>query len=415
MEDPKKKPFAYTYNLPVSASIMESVRKAIGLGTPGKAFLNLQASQNVWALNAGIGVAAGSSLLRAAGAYRSPIAGLKVINFKQDLLASAAGMPSSAVLHAVGAYQSPFVDLRITDLFKLKHDVLGASFTSVPSNAVLRAAGAYRSPFADLRVKQFPALGQSLFGFDGSVFLRGLAAGVAAKAADLAELLFPSNLQGFTDDEWDRLIALCTEDGIGMMFAPSADHLRALLKASDRAARYAYLMAHKGALLDEINDGLNDVEHEDLEDLVELAIRAVDCAAAGHWEGALSIAANVTNTAVEQHAIAWYRDEFSSTRNAQNVPITGVRGPGATIDYVVTNIPLPERTVGVFELRAHLVVRPLSSTFQHTSTGNDTFNRNAVAHTSSYDSYREEFTVPALLTMHSLLRGLDEKLHEDDE
>ncbi|MBQ1113056.1 hypothetical protein ACH4MN_30405 [Streptomyces anulatus] len=150
-------------------------------------------------------------------------------------------------------------------------------------------------------------------------------------------------------------------------------------------------------------------QEEDLKDLVELARRAVDCAAADHWEGALSIAANVTNTPVGQHAIAWYQDEFGSTRNAQNMPITGVKGPGATIDYVVTNIPLPERTVGVFELRAHLVVRPLSSTFQQTSAGNDTFNRNAVAHPSSYDSYREEFTVPALLTMHSLLRGLDEK------
>ncbi|MFD3484898.1 hypothetical protein, partial [Streptomyces sp. NPDC058665] len=281
--------------------------------------------------------------------------------------------------------------------------------------SVLRAAGAYRSPLADLKAKQFPGLSASLLGFDGSAFLRGLAAGIAAKAADLAELLFPSNLQGFTDDEWDRLIALCTEDGIGMMFAPSADHLRALLKEPDRAARYGYLMAHKGALLEEISDGLDDVEHEDLEDLVELARRAADCAAAGHWEGALSIAANVTNTAVEQHAIAWYRDEFSSTRDAQNVPITGVAGPRETIKYVIANIPLPERTVGVFELRAHLVVRPLSSTFQRTSVVTGTFNRNAVAHTSSYDAYREEFTVPALLAMHSLLRGLDERLQEDDE
>ncbi|WP_405826363.1 hypothetical protein OG705_36730 [Streptomyces sp. NBC_00838] len=54
----------------------------------------------------------------------------------------------------------------------------------------------------------------------------------------------------------------------------------------------------------------------------------------------------------------------------------------------------------------------MSSTFQHTSVGNGTFNRNAVAHTSSYDAYREEFTVPAL---HSLLRGLDERLQEEDE
>ncbi|WP_162602963.1 hypothetical protein [Streptomyces sp. CS090A] len=413
MEDPKK-PFAHTSILPVAASIMESVHKAIGLGGWGKGFLAWQEPQNVWALNAGIGVAAGSSALHAAGIYRSPLAHLKIINFQQDLLSSVSKMPSSSVLHAVSAHRSPFIDLRITDMINFKHDVFGASFESVRGPAVLHGAGAYRSPFADFQVKRFPPLWHPLSGMDGSVFLRGLAPGVAAKAADLAELLFPPNLQGFNDDDWGRLITLCTEDGIGMMFAPSAEHLRALLKAPDRAARYAYLMAHQGVLLDEIADGLNDVGHEDLGDLVQLASRAVDCAASGHWEGALSIAANVTNTAMEQHAIAWYRNEFSSTRNAQNVPITGVTGPGATIDYVVTNIPVPERTVGVFELRAHLVVRPLSSTFQRTSAANDTFNRNAVAHTSSYDSYREEFTMPALLTMHSLLRGLDEQLHDDE-
>ncbi|MFC9751235.1 hypothetical protein [Streptomyces niveus] len=407
-----KKPTRFINILPVSESIMDSLRKATGAGALGQ-----RAFQNVWALNAGIGGASGSSILRAAGVYRSPFADLKVpgvIAFKQDTLASVVGVPSHAVFGAAGVYRSPFADLKVPGVIAFKQDTL-ASVVGVPSWGVLGMAGAYRSPFASLKVTQFPGLSASLLGFDASVPLRGLAAGVAAKAANLAELLFPSNLQGFTDDEWDRLIALCTEDGIGMMFAPSADHLRALLKAPDRAARYSYLMTHKGTLLDEINEGLDDVEHEDLDDLVELARRAADCAAAGHWEGALSIAANVTNTAVEQHAIAWYQNEFSSTRNAQNVPIAGVTGPGATIKYVIANIPLPERTVGVFELRAHLVVRPLSSTFQHTSASNGTFNRNAVAHTSSYDSYREEFTMPALLAMHSLLRGLDERLQEDDE
>ncbi|MFI2470977.1 hypothetical protein ACH475_32140 [Streptomyces globisporus] len=405
MKDPKKKPVWFTSTLPVSMSIMESVKRAMGSSSLMPGF-SWQASQSAWALNAGVGTAVGMSAARtvAYGAFaNNHIFGMKPV---------AIGPKSTAIRAMGGTYRSPFADLLTKDLFQFKYDIVRKSYTDAARSTIL---GAYQNPFSTLFTKPFPS---SFIGpmsvFDGADFFRNLSSDIAAKAADLAEVLFPPNLQGFTDDEWDRLIALCAEDGIGMMFAPSKKHLRALLATPDRAARYSYLLAHKKDLLGEISDGLDEADHEELEDLVGLARRAVECAESGHWEGALSIAANVTNTAVEQHAISWYREEFRSARNPQNVPITGVKGPGATIKYVVTNIPLPERRVGVFELRAHLVVRPLSSTFRHTSTGNDTFNRNAVAHTSSYDSYREEFTVPTMLTMHSLLRGLDEKLKEDD-
>ncbi|MEU5525170.1 hypothetical protein ABZ759_32230 [Streptomyces sp. NPDC047860] len=43
----------------------------------------------------------------------------------------------------------------------------------------------------------------------------------------------------------------------------------------------------------------------------------------------------------------------------------------------------------------------------------DQHNRHAICHTASYDSFRVEYLIPALLNMHSLLRGLDET--EDDE
>ncbi|WP_143203399.1 hypothetical protein [Streptomyces sp. CB02130] len=404
MKDPKTKPVWYTSTLPVSMSIMESVKKAMGPSSLMPGF-TWRASQSVWALNAAVGTAVGMSAARtvAFGA----LANNHIFRMKPVAIS-----PNSAAIRAMGGtYRSPFADLLTRDLFQFKYDIVGKSYTGAARSTIL---GAYQNPFASIWTKSFPNGSiPPMSVFDGADFFRNLSSDIATKAADLAEVLFPPNLQGFTDDEWDRLIALCAEDGIGMMFAPSTKHLRALLAAPDRAARYAYLLAHKRDLLGEISDGLDEVDHEELEDLVKLARRAVECAESGHWEGALSIAANVTNTAVEQHAISWYHEEFSSARNPQNVPITGVAGPGATIKYVVTNIPLPERRVGVFELRAHLVVRPLSSTFRHTSTGNDTFNRNAVAHTSSNDSYRDEFTVPTLLAMHSLLRGLEEKLKED--
>ncbi|MCT6781932.1 hypothetical protein LXH09_35450 [Streptomyces sp. CS7] len=411
MSKPKKKALGLAYSLPVPLSAMAAIEEAIGSGTPVSRLLGRQAAKSV--LNIGVGATSGTAILRATGAYQNPLSDLifpGVAAIKRDLFGSVAGIPGSAALRAAaGTHPRPILGMTTT-INAFKRDIF-SSAAGIPISAAIRAP-AYPNPFADLKLKHSVNLGTPL-GADYSAFTRRIADRVTKRASELADLLFPPNLQGFTKDEWDRLITLCTDDGVGMMFAPSTDHLHALLKAPDRAARYAYLMAHREAVLDEISDGLKSIEHEELQDLTGLAQAAVECAAAGHWEGALSIAANVSNTAVEQYAIDWYRKEFQGVRDARNTPITGVKGPGATLRYVA-DIPLPERKVGVFELRAHLTVRPLSSAFQKTGDRADTdiFNRNAVAHLSSYDSYREEFTLPVLLTMHSLLRGLNENLLE---
>ncbi|GHH27320.1 hypothetical protein GCM10018780_82260 [Streptomyces lanatus] len=145
-----------------------------------------------------------------------------------------------------------------------------------------------------------------------------------------------------------------------------------------------------------------------------LARVPVQCARQGAWEGALSLAGNVLNSAMEHHRIEWYRQEF----RAQIRDLRGHTGPGATLRRVDTAIPLPERSVGIFDLRAHLVLRSIKNVFADTRNGvttQDTFNRHLAAHHASYDSYREEFTLPALLAMHTLLRVLNEAKEEADQ
>ncbi|MEU6885616.1 hypothetical protein ABZ918_10460 [Streptomyces viridosporus] len=244
---------------------------------------------------------------------------------------------------------------------------------------------------------------------------RPVAPGVPAQAEELAENLFPANLHGFSRTEWSQLIEICTADGIGLMWAPSAEHLRALIKASDRAARYAYLIQQQEAILEELRAGLAEVRHADLADLAALGQQAVACAEAGLWEGALALAANVLNTAMEIHGIAWYREEFKDVRDDKNQPITGFTGAGATVGFVIRNVPLPQPWVGIFEMKPHLVVRPLSETFLKATDSQDTFNRHLVAHQSSYVSFRREFLLPALLNTHALLRGLDEKMTQQED
>ncbi|MBZ6093714.1 hypothetical protein KVH02_36390 [Streptomyces olivaceus] len=244
--------------------------------------------------------------------------------------------------------------------------------------------------------------------------LRPLSPNVPGLAERLAELFFPPNLQGFSETEWAQLIGMVTDDGIGLMWAPGKRHLRALLDTSDREGRYAYLHAQRADLFDEVDTGLDEVQHEDLADLRELGTRAVATARAGLWEAALALATNVVYTAMETQALDWYREEFKHARDDQG-ELLRPSGVGKTVTWVIDHVPLPPRSVGIFELRAHLVIRPLSATFAHSSTVKDKHNRHAVCHMASYDSFREEYLLPALLNMHSLLRGLDEKMAEDDE
>lgn len=239
-----------------------------------------------------------------------------------------------------------------------------------------------------------------------------LAPSVPDRAEELADRLFPPNLQDFTADEWAQLIDIATEDGIGLMWAPSSGHLHALLAEKDREGRYVYLLQHQGELLDELATGMEQVTEGALQDLVQLGSRSIECARAGMWEGALALATNVLYTAMEDYGINWYRTEFDGIRDQAKNLIKGQNGAGGTVEFVVTNVPMPERRVGIFGLRAHLVVRPLSDTFKKSTYVQGQHNRHAVAHEASYESLREEYVVPAMLNMHALLRGLDEKMAE---
>ncbi|MGW6865129.1 hypothetical protein [Streptomyces sp. NPDC054901] len=247
----------------------------------------------------------------------------------------------------------------------------------------------------------------------GDLF-RPLAPRLAKQAARLGEFLFPPNLQGFSEEEWEQLIDMATKDDIGLLWAPGPRHLRVLLSEPDRQSRYAYLHAQRDVLFDEVEEGLTEITHKDLADWAQLGQRAVECARAGLWEASLSLATNVLYAAMETKAARWYRDEFQDVRDEQGNKI-GMRSPGNAVAFVIKNVPLPARSVGIFELQAHLMLRPLSETFAESSTVQGKHNRHGICHVATYDFVREEYLVPALLNMHSLLRSLDDKMAANDE
>jgi hypothetical protein len=66
----------------------------------------------------------------------------------------------------------------------------------------------------------------------------------------------------------------------------------------------------------------------------------------------------------------------------------------------------------MFDFVRYLVIIGMKDTFGPGAT-QDTFNRHLGAHRASYDSYRPEFVLPALLTAHAMLRVLQQDLDTD--
>ncbi|CAL9332666.1 hypothetical protein [Streptomyces sp. enrichment culture] len=277
---------------------------------------------------------------------------------------------------------------------------------------VLKAAGLDQLSGSIFPATRSPAASVWLPGLLDS-FTAPLAPSLPRRAEELADLLLPPNLQGFSSSEWSQLIDITTDAGIGLMWAPSAGHLRGLLAEDSREKRYAYLLQHQDELLDELGAGMQEVTEEPLQDLVRLGMRAIECAKAGLWEGALALATNVLYSAMEEYGIEWYRQELRTVRDHNNQPIRDFNGPGPTVDFVLSNVPMPERRVGIFDLRMHLVTRPMSHVFKRSALVQGQHNRHAVCHEASYTSLREVYVLPAMLNMHALLRVLDERMSDN--
>lgn len=133
---------------------------------------------------------------------------------------------------------------------------------------------------------------------------------------------------------------------------------------------------------------------------------------------ALALVMTVLNTTVENHGIAWYKDEFARYDPPKGQGVAGyAASAGSLIGYVISNVPLPQpwQSVGPFDIRPHLTVRPLAHTFTGGVPTQETCNRHLISHRASHQSFRKEFLVPTLLCLHALLRGLEEKMCDDAE
>ncbi|MBP8534064.1 hypothetical protein [Streptomyces sp. MK37H] len=118
---------------------------------------------------------------------------------------------------------------------------------------------------------------------------------------------------------------------------------------------------------------------------------------------------NVLNSAMDTHGPGWLAKAFPA------VDFKGLTGSRAYLNQIVQESD-GWADVTVFNFSSYVaaigMVRAFESAF--TRTG-DHFNRHAAAHTASYEWYREEFFVPAVLVTNSLLRKLNQDLEVEDD
>ncbi|GHJ34306.1 hypothetical protein ACFV4E_22840 [Streptomyces hygroscopicus] len=235
--------------------------------------------------------------------------------------------------------------------------------------------------------------------------------GVLQQVHVLRNMLLPANLVDVEEEQWPDLIDICQEDGISVLWAPRSSIVAGLLEQDSAKTRMAYMAAHESEILEDVEDSLAAVWHPEVEDYAQLVERAIEARRAGHWEAAQAMVGNVLNSAMDTHGTSWLAKAFPA------VEFKGLTGSRAHLNKIVqesdnwadvtfVNFPSYVAAIGM--------VRAFES--ESARTG-DHFNRHAAAHTASYEWYREEFFVPAVLVTNSLLRKLnrDLEVEEDDE
>ena len=229
------------------------------------------------------------------------------------------------------------------------------------------------------------------------------------RLAAVGDSVLPPNLRGIRASRWRRLIEICQEDGISVVWAPRHDIVTGLLDQDSAKARQAYLAEHQDEVLDDVADSLDAVSHPELADWASLLHRGVEAQRAGHWEAAQALAANVLDSAMKGHGRQWLMASFPEVGfNPQAGHYKALKAlSGACLDF---------GELTLFDFVSYLAVIGMCPAFDDTEVDDQVlFNRHLGSHYASYRSYQPGFALPVLLLAHGLLRKLDNDLDADDD
>jgi hypothetical protein len=206
----------------------------------------------------------------------------------------------------------------------------------------------------------------------------------------------PPNWPGEMDFESAIDIA---NEGIPVVWVPSAAIMSELVAADDYDARLAVLHTHVEELRQDIRQTLDEVTHVELAGQVPLARRAVDAWDAGYHEAAQVLAVTVVEAAISRHFADGRR--YLDVREAAKLDLD-------TADGVI-----------ISELRFAVAVAPIWSFYTpwHPNKGEpapEALSRHVTIHQANISHYTPNNALIAMLLQASVLRALQELLEQRD-
>jgi hypothetical protein len=124
--------------------------------------------------------------------------------------------------------------------------------------------------------------------------------GLTETANSLLRLVTPENVRDLGAEEWARLVAISAEQRMGLLWAPRAQVLQALLAAEDVAARGRVVEDAVDVIVADCAASLALVTDPQVAELAAFARSAIRAHQAGHVEAAQALATNVLDSGLSQ-------------------------------------------------------------------------------------------------------------------
>lgn len=197
--------------------------------------------------------------------------------------------------------------------------------------------------------------------------------------------LLPLEWKELSEDEWDRARRLAIDHGIATVWAPRAVVIRELINAEpDDLSRV--LVAHEASVLEDAGLVLVEAVDDELEDVPELARRALEAHLGGHIEASQALSAALISTLV--HRVADKNFEKSRQLFEQLHP----------------------EEVSVRRYRLAVTLRAIAKCITKADGGEAHFHRHTSVHHASLTQYSRANSIVALLLVSNLVRELSEFL-----
>lgn len=280
------------------------------------------------------------------------------------------------VLDIQGTWKNPF-DFINSDFFK----------THVATQAQFAKLGADLTKSIDFGISDSVANIAQQFVAQQSSWLKTL----GPTLQRLRATIYPSNLRGIQDLEFEDVEKVVMADGVALYGVPRTAIAEALVRADSAAHRREIMGRRWKAISADCRDAVGAFKSEPVTPYVPFALAALDALDGGHTAAAQALAGSLIDSLLTAY--------FGKDRRQYTPDKKGRRTTEAYEEFTV---------------RQFLAFAPMWQIYQQfwVDEGDavpTTFSRNATAHTVSPRQFNRRNTVQALLFATSLLCFLDEQ------